>query len=328
MGIIGAASVALGPRRAQRARARLRARAPGMTRAYVVGRRRKGRANGRVVREVERALRAGGWKTGSALVKRKRDLRRVAASKAKAGYDVVVAVGGDGAVMQVATAIASTGVALGIIPTGTGNLLAGNLDIPNKPARAAQVVLTGRRRRIDMGKVAIDGKERDFTVACGVGFDADVMDATEPAQKLRWGKLAYLGNALAKAATIRNVPHEITLDGEVTSMEASQVFVANFGRMLPLVRPRRPIPPDDGRLDVIAIRAAGPLPGLLASWEAMRQKGLGTSAGGHVFRARAREVRIDTTPQRLVETDGSVVGKTPLVARVMPGSLTVMVPRR
>jgi diacylglycerol kinase family enzyme len=299
-----------------------------MTRAYVIGRRRKGRTNGRVIREVERALRAGGWSTGSALVKSKRDLRRVAASKAKAGYDVVVAVGGDGAVMQVATAIAGTGVALGIIPTGTGNLLAGNLDIPNKASRAAQVVLTGQRRRVDMGHLTIDGKERDFTVACGVGFDADVMDATAPAQKLRWGKLAYLGNAIAKTDTIRNVPHEITLDGEVTTMDASQVFVANFGRMLPLVKPRRPIHPDDGRLDVIAVRASGPLPGLLASWEVLRQKGLGASDGGHVFRARAREVKIDTRPRRLVETDGSVVGRTPLVARVMPGSLTVMVPRR
>ena len=298
-----------------------------MTRAFVVGRRRKGRKIREVVREVERLLQAGGWEVDSQVVTRKRDLRRQTAAAVEAQYDVVVAVGGDGAVLQVATALAETKVALGIIPTGTGNLLAGNLKIPNGPAAAVRVLLTGRRRRIDVGRVTIDGEDHDFTVACGVGFDAEVLDATRTAQKLRWGRLAYLANAIAQTGGIRNVTHTITLDGVQSTMEAAQVFIANFGRMLPMVAPRRRVRPDDGLLDVIVIRASGPVPGLLAGWEALLQTELGESSGGRVFRAQAREVRIETEPSRLVETDGSVVGKTPLVASILPGALIVMVPR-
>ena len=296
-----------------------------MTRAYVVGRRRKGRKVRQVVAEVQQLLEAGGWKVDSGVVKRKRDLRQRARHAVRAGYDVVVAVGGDGAVIEVATALAETAAALGIIPTGTGNLLAGNLKIPRNHAAAARLVLTGQRRQIDLGRVTIDGVDRNFAVACGVGFDAKVMDATSTGQKLRWGKFAYLANALGQTGGIHNAPHVLTIDGVRRSMEAAQVFVANFGRMLPVVQPRRRIRGDDGLLDVIAVRASGPIPGLLAGWEALTQTDLGESAGGHVFRAQGREIRIESDPPRLVETDGSVVGRTPVAISVRPLALTVIV---
>ena len=296
-----------------------------MTRAYVVGRRRKGRKVRQVVAEVQQLLEAGGWKVDSGVVKRKRDLRQRARHAVRAGYDVVVAVGGDGAVIEVATALAESAAALGIIPTGTGNLLAGNLKIPRNHAAAARLVLTGQRRQIDLGQVTIDGVDRNFAVACGVGFDAKVMDATSTGQKLRWGKFAYLANALGQTGGIHNAPHVLTIDGVRRSMEAAQVFVANFGRMLPVVQPRRRIRGDDGLLDVIVVRASGPIPGLLAGWEALTQTDLGESAGGHVFRAQGREIRIESDPPRLVETDGSVVGRTPIAISVRPLALTVIV---
>ena len=121
---------------------------------------------------------------------------------------------------------------------------------------------------------------------------------------------------------------ELTLDGVVTRTDAAQVFIANFGKMLPVIEPRRAIKADDGLLDVIVVRAAGPLPGLLASWEAMTQTGLGESSGGHVFRAQAHKVRIDTQPSRLVEVDGSLIGKTPIDVSILPRALRVIVPKK
>jgi diacylglycerol kinase (ATP) len=297
-------------------------------RALVIGRERKGRQIPEAVADVEERLRAGGWEVDSAVVKRKRDMRRLTRRAVKDGRDVVVAVGGDGAVLQVATVLADTTVALGIIPTGTGNLLAGNLRIPKGREQAVATVLTGRPRRIDIGRVEVDGKKRAFTVACGIGYDAKVMDATDQDQKLRWGKLAYLANAVRQTGSLHNGPHEITLDGVRSTMEAAQIFIANFGKMLPFVEPRRRIRGDDGLLDVIVVRAAGPIPGLLAGWEAMFQKDLGESSGGHVFRAQAREVRVRSDPSRLVETDGSVVGQTPIDVSIQPRALTVIVPQR
>jgi YegS/Rv2252/BmrU family lipid kinase len=291
----------------------------------VVGRRRQGRPIAQQVAEVAGILREGGWRVDDAVVSRKGELRQLARRAVRHGADVVVAVGGDGAVLQVATGLAGSRTALGIIPLGTGNLLAGNLRLPTSPAKAARLLLTGRRRRIDVGRITVDGKERCFTVACGVGFDAEVMDATETTQKLHWGKLAYLANAVGQSDEVRNVVHTITIDGERMKTRASQVFVANFGRMLPIVSPRRPIRPNDARLDVIIIQAAGPLPGLLAGWEAITQGELGESRGGHVFRAQASKVRIETKPRRLVEVDGSVIGSTPVKIRVRPAALTVVV---
>jgi diacylglycerol kinase (ATP) len=188
------------------------------------------------------------------------------------------------------------------------------------------VIVNGHRRRIDLGRVTIDGKERDFAVACGVGFDARVMKATGTAEKGRWGKLAYVANAIREGRHVSNVTHEITLDGTKTTTEAAQVFIANFGRVGGPMQPRRKIRPDDGLLDVIIVRASGPIPALLAGWEALRQKDLGESGPGHVLRAQAREVQVETKPSRLVEIDGSVVGKTPLVATIRPAALTVIEP--
>ena len=299
-----------------------------MIRALVVGRERPGRPIPEVVADVAVRLEAAGWEIETAVVERKRDVRRAARRALKDERDVVVVVGGDGAVLQVATVLAETKVALGVIPTGTGNLLAANLKIPTDRDEAVETVLTGRPRRIDVGRLKIDGKKRAFTVACGIGFDAKVMDATEPESKMRWGKLAYLANALRQTGSLHNSRHVITLDGVRHTMDAAQVFIANFGKMLPVAQPRRKIRGDDGLLDVIVIRAAGPVPALLAGWEALLQKDLGESAGGHVFRAQAREVRVRSESKRLVETDGSVAGQTPISVSIRPRALTVIVPKR
>ncbi len=297
-----------------------------MTRAFVIGRRRKGRKIAGIVDEVQRALAAAHWKVDSDVVTKKGALTRKARRAAKAGCDVLVVVGGDGAVLHVAPELAKTKMALGIIPTGTGNLLAGNLGIPHDVKNAVRTIVNGRHRQIDLGRLTVDGATYDFSVACGIGFDAEVMDKTGPGQKRRWGRIAYLANAASKSGGIANVPHEITLDGVQTKTEGAQVFIANFGWMLAGMSPKRAIVPDDGLLDVIVVRASGPLRGLLGGWEALRQKDLGESPQGHAFRAQAREVRIETTPSRLVEVDGTVVGKTPIDVSVLPAALTVIVP--
>jgi YegS/Rv2252/BmrU family lipid kinase len=299
-----------------------------MTRALVIGRRRPGRRIGRAVRETQQRLEAAGWKVEGRVVGRKSALRGHAGDAAKAGVDVVVAVGGDGAVLQVVNAIAETSVALGIIPLGTGNLLAGNLGIPKPLDQAVKVLLEGHVRRIDLGRVHIDGTDHYFSVACGIGFDALVMEKTDTAEKRRVGKLAYVVAAMRQAQHVRDVTHEITLDGAHRTSKAAQVFVANFGQMGSLIKPRREIQPDDGLLDVIVVKAPGPLLGMLAGMEALAQRDLGSTGAGHVFRAQAKEVRIATKRPRLVETDGSVIGTTPIVVSIRPAALTVIEPRR
>jgi YegS/Rv2252/BmrU family lipid kinase len=298
-----------------------------MTRALVIGRRRDGRPIGAAVRETAHRLEGAGWTVESALVDRKRDLRKGAAGAVKEKVDVVIAVGGDGAVLQVVQSLAETDVALGIIPLGTGNLLAGNLGIPKHVDRAIEVLMGGGRRRIDLGRVKVGGKRWHFSVACGIGFDAEVMAATEAEQKDRWGKLAYVASAIKHSRRVHDVTHSITIDGVDSTMEATQVFIANFGRMGLAMKPRLHIEPDDGVLDLIVMQATGRLPGLLAGWEALSQGEEGESSGGHAFRAQAHEVSIDSEPSRLVEIDGSVVGATPIKVTIRPAALSVVIPQ-
>jgi YegS/Rv2252/BmrU family lipid kinase len=297
-----------------------------MTRALVIGRRRPGRKIGAAVRETTGRLEAAGWKVEGVVVRRKSALRSHAADAVEAGVDVVVAVGGDGAVLQVVNSLAETKVALGIIPMGTGNLLAGNLGIPHPLDQAVKVLVEGHHRRIDLGRVEVGGKEHYFSVACGVGFDARVMEKTATSDKRRIGKLAYVVAAMRQAQHVRDVTHRITLDGEPSTRKAIQVFVANFGQIGSLIQPRREIQPDDGLLDLIVIRASGPLRGLLAGGEALLQRDLGSTGAGNVFRAQAKDVRVEARHRRLVETDGSVIGTTPIVVSIRPHALTVIEP--
>ena len=296
-----------------------------MTKALVIGRRRPGRPIRKTVRETCKRLRDAGWSAEGTVVDTKPELRRGAARGVKDGVDVVVAVGGDGAVSQVLQAVAGTDVALGVVPMGTGNLLAGNLAVP-KGLDAVQILIDGGRRRIDLGRVKIGGKRRYFAIACGVGFDADVMDSTNRKQKRRLGKLAYVASAVRRRSQVREVAYDVTIDGDTRSMGAAQILIANFGKMGAGAKARLEVEPDDGLLDVIVIRAAGPLTGLLAGLEALRQDQPGESPEGHVFRTHARKVRVATGSRRLVETDGNVAGKTPIEVSVRPAALTVIVP--
>ena len=293
----------------------------------VIGRKRPGRPIEETVTDVSRQLDLAGWTVRHVVVDRKRELRRETAKAVKAGVDLVVVAGGDGAIAQVATKLVGTDIPLGVIPSGTGNLFAGNFGIPLDPKEALAVINDGNRRAIDVGMAEVDGKRRAFAIACGIGFDAHVMDATSRTEKTRFGKLAYLAHALGQTAALTNVEHTVELDGVETTVDAAQVFIANAGRMLPMLQPKPAVVPDDGLLDVIVVRAGGPAQALAAAWEATRQDELGETDSGRVFRARAREIAVTTKKPRLVEMDGSVMGSTPVKASVVAGGLCVLVPR-
>ncbi|HEX6493943.1 MAG TPA: diacylglycerol kinase family protein [Acidobacteriaceae bacterium] len=124
---------------------------------------------------------------------------RVAGSTAKhlveQGIDAVVVCGGDGTVFDVLQGLAGSEIPLGIIPFGTGNILAQNLHVPNKPADAARWLLCAEPRPVPLGKVTcfVAGGIRTwfFAIAAGMGLHAAMMEATERSRKGRMGRMAY-----------------------------------------------------------------------------------------------------------------------------------------
>ncbi len=276
---------------------------------------------------VRATLAAGGWGADVQAARSVAEVRRLSAAAAGGGWDAVAVMGGDGTLIEAIGPLVGSDVPIAVIPAGTGNLLAGNLRIPSAPAAAAAAILRGRTRRIDLGEATWPDEVRHFAIAAGAGFDARVMGSTHPTRKRAWGKAAYLATAAALVPQLRDVPHRLVIDGALHEIEAAEVFVANFGELVPKrVGPRRPVVPDDGLLDVIALTAGDPARGLLGVWEILSRRTDVQRAGRGLFRTTAQEVAIEAEPPQPVELDGDPRGVTPVTIRVLPGALSVIVP--
>jgi diacylglycerol kinase (ATP) len=273
-------------------------------------------------------MRARGWEAEVLATGGPGDARRLAEYGVEQQVDVVAVFGGDGTTMQAAAALVGTEVALGVIPGGTGNLLAGNLRIPPAPARAADVLVRGRRRRLDLGRMSREGGTQYFAVACGAGMDARVMAATRSEHKRRWGMGAYVATTLRLISQVRSTRHYLTIDGVEYDANAALILVANCGEVIPpFVRLKSGIRPDDGLLDVVVLRADSFGQSVRAVWDLLREPRAHGGPGTFIGYARGREITINSpdSPEP-VQLDGEPAGETPFTTTIVPSAITVMVP--
>jgi YegS/Rv2252/BmrU family lipid kinase len=217
------------------------------------------------------------------------------------GCDVVFVAGGDGTVMAVATALAGTGVPLAILPTGTGNLLARNLDLPfTDEAACLRIGLTGRTRPIDVG--AVEG--RKFVVMAGLGFDAAMMRDAPEGLKKRVGWPAYVVSA-TKHLRGRGIRVTLTLDdGEPLHRRVRTVVVGNVGRLqgnFPLLPDAVP---DDGVLDVVVIATRNILDWARVGTRVMRRADV---PDRRIERFTAKHVLIEASHSQPRQLDGDVI---------------------
>lgn len=260
--------------------------------------------------------------------------RGMAAEAVEAGCTTVIAVGGDGTVRAVAESLAGTEAALGIVPQGTGNLLARNLEVPlNSIDAALERVRDGEPRTIDLGWVRIDDEERAFAVMVGFGIDAQMLVETDDDLKDRAGWLAYIeamGRALA--GTEMTTISLALDDGEAQEVEGHTLLIGNCGMLQGGVRLLPDAVIDDGLLDLLLVSADGALQWMetvrTVVWDngirrmfSREQEAVSTESTRHLS---ATSISVELSEPRAFEVDGEELGEVSAFSvRVQPGALRV-----
>ncbi|MDY6054669.1 diacylglycerol kinase family protein [Micrococcus sp.] len=247
----------------------------------------------------------------------------------EAGVRTVVAAGGDGTVRTVAEQLTGTDVALGVVPLGTGNLLARNLDLPiHDVEECAWIALTGHRRQIDTVEVQLTGEDgqrtrQTFTVMGGTGYDAEIMGDTKDELKDKAGWLAYSEAGLRHLGGRRH-RIEVSFDGgpfETHSMRS--LLVANCGMLTAGMELLPEAKLDDGLLDVLILSPRNTM-----DWARIAVKTLTRHRRDldSLQTRQARRVQVRLVDPMLSQLDGDATGRiTALEAQVRPNSLTMMI---
>ena len=276
-----------------------------------------------VTNTVHSVLKREGWSVDVVETTGHGDAARVARAGADDKVDAVAIYGGDGTIMQAVAGLAGSNIPVGLIPGGTGNVLASNLGLPRNPAHAALVIAHGRPRTIDLGRFENRDGAQYFSVACGSGFDAELMARTSGTAKRQWGFAAYVVHGYKLVLEAAPVPYRVSVDGEVFDVEATAVIVANCRQFIPPILNLAPgIELDDGQLDVVVIKARGLWQSAGVIWRMLKQQVDGVA----IRRFRGRDVKVEAHPERLVQLDGEIGGHTPFSATIVEGGLSVLVP--
>jgi YegS/Rv2252/BmrU family lipid kinase len=268
---------------------------------------------------VRQAMTELGWAEPLWLETRPDDTgERLAREAVRSGVDLVLASGGDGTITACAAGVAGSEIPLGVLPCGTGNLLARNLGLPLSVDEALTVALTGSDRRLDVGTA----NGRPFVVMAGIGFDAEMLAGASEQLKKHLGWAAYMLSALRH---LRDRPARVTLrteGGPTRRYWASGVIVGNVGSLQGNVPLLPDALPDDGVLDIA----------VLAAWEWTGWLRLATDvllrrSSGRLTHLTCRELLVDVGRARPWQVDGDVVGSSRrLKVTVRPQTLVLRVP--
>ena len=236
------------------------------------------------------------------------------------GADVIFVWGGDGTVQRVIDALAGTKAVLAILPAGTANLLATNLQIPRDLAAAVQIGLAGERRPLDTGSV--NGEH--FAVMAGAGFDARMIAEADRGMKDSLGRAAYLYTG-ARNLRARRVKATVKVDGHrFFTGRVSCVLVVNVGKILGGISAFSGARPDDGLLELGVVTARNPV-----EWaRTLGRVALGrTENSPFVEVTRGKRITVRFSRALPYELDGGArPAVTTLTVKVAPASITICVP--
>jgi diacylglycerol kinase (ATP) len=240
------------------------------------------------------------------------------------GSDLVIAAGGDGTINEVVEGMSGSEVPLGILPGGTANVLANEIGLNGGLERAAQKMLNCKRRRVPVGRLAIngDGAGRLFLLMAGVGLDAHVVLNVDPVLKARFGKLAYWAAGMPEFLRRLEV-FQVEIDGTKHLCSFALISkVRNYGGDFEIAQQVRV---DQEEFEVVLFEGENPwryivyLTGV-ALGQASRLPGV------RVLRARDVKMCPVNGDNVHLQVDGEYAGQIPARVSVVPDALTLLVP--
>jgi YegS/Rv2252/BmrU family lipid kinase len=263
------------------------------------------------------------------------DATTYAREAAAQGIDLVFAAGGDGTIAQVVDGLVGTATALAVLPSGTGNVFARQLNMPvpgglhvRPILEAARLLLDGQIRRVDVGRISPrkgHGMSRHFLCWTGVGFDAQVNIAVEQEarQKKRFGIIAFLAAGFLTLQHYAGTASVVRVDGRRISRRMVMLVANNIQLYGVFVKMAPAAVLDDGLLDVFCFQGSSPLRTALHTLRVL--------VGLHIQDPKveiyqARRVEVHTYRPLPVHVDGDAAGYTPIVIEVLPRALNLLVP--
>ncbi len=262
--------------------------------------------------------------------------RQASADAAADGYSVVAAMGGDGVVHHVANGLAWTNTALGVIPTGTTNVVARILGIPLKPGKAAASLVSGRPRTFNLAHIATESPlaaRSEYAVfSLGMGLDADVVAISDqrPAAKYYFSSVNFATIATKQVVgNYRTKLPNLSVECDGRRVDASTVLVqvhdmyTYWGRV-----PLRFDPEPDEGLTAVAMERVSTTGAASLVGRALLRRPMDRQNGVHVFHDLEKLV-IHAEPSAKFQADGELLGATDSV-EITPAydALTVVAPGR
>lgn len=264
-------------------------------------------------------LRERGVEFGYVTTENENESTRLTEEAYAAGERYIVSVGGDGTLNEVASALCTKDdVILGICPFGTGNDFARVLRLPDEPEEMVKILLDGSPKRIDVGSA--NGKP--FVNVGGMGFDVDVVINTERYKDRFQGMIPYLFGIFHSMLHLNRVPVKVTADGEVIEEKILILAVANGSHFGGGMHVAPEADASDGLFDVCMIKAVGFLKFITLLPSFIKGKHLG-KAPVRYFKAKEVSIECDRAP---IQLDGELGEYAPVVFKVLPGALDIMLP--
>ncbi len=242
------------------------------------------------------------------------------------GFDLVLASGGDGTIVEAITGLiqGESSIPLAQLPTGTASLIAQALSISRNLDKAVEVIFGGQSKTVDLDVGYLPQHNRYFALIIGAGYDAHIIEDSPRSLKRRLGFIAYVLVGVKQLFSLRKTNITLEIDGEVKKVQAHTAMVANVGR---IDDANVMLGPDiwhhDGTLDVVVVASVGLRDILRLTWRVLR----GDFSNYRDLRYyKGRKIRISAETPLPTQIDGDPLGQTPLEVEVVPNGVKVLVP--